>query len=191
MLLYTFLCFNDLKYNVKLQVRNLQWIKEEKKGTYEQWNHRIRLTSCFLIYCLFVGGTIAWKLYSLSNVHKTFSHMVYSQLQQHLVTPPNRAEFTASTVSRSNTSHPPAVLKVLHVQVWPRCCRWLTAGLIFDEGLGTNQRLVSQSVWCREHPNLCYCYTSPSCPAIHRAEDRVLQSHSESFTKDRNTMKSE
>lgn len=71
------------------------------------------------------------------------------------------------------------------------CCCWLTADLIFDEGLGMNQRLLSHSVWCREHPNLRYCYPSKSCPAIHRAEDRVLHSHSESFTAETNTMKSE
>lgn len=71
------------------------------------------------------------------------------------------------------------------------CCCWLTADLIFDEGLGMNQRLLSHSVWCREHPNLRYCYPTKSCPAIHRAEDRVLHSHSESFTAETNTMKSE
>lgn len=118
------------------------------------------------------------------------SHTDYSQLQRRVITPPNTAPSTPPPPSADPTAATPQLWKVLHVQVRLRCCRWLTAALMFDEGLGMNQRPVSQSVWCGEHPNLCYCYPSPSCPAIHWAEDRVLHSHSESFTKDRNTMKS-
>lgn len=128
------------------------------------------------------------------NITKTpnvlVSHTDYSQLQQRVVTPPNAAPSTTPPPSADPTAATPQLWKVLHVQVRLRCCRWLTAALMFDEGLGMNQRLVSQSVWCGEHPNLCYCYPSPSGPAIHWAEDRVLHSHSESFTRDRNTMMS-
>ncbi|KAG8003863.1 Ras-related protein Rab-28, partial [Nibea albiflora] len=58
------------------------------------------------------GSIICGKPYSLRKGHRSFSHTVYLQLQQHLVTPPSAAEFTASIVNRSNTSNPPAVKSV-------------------------------------------------------------------------------
>lgn len=113
----------------------------------------------------------------------------FIKLQQQFFSLYNTRKFPASTSSGSNSSGSPLQ------QLWKVFSRpavdWLMAGLILDEGRGMNQRPVSQIVWCRKHPNLCYCFPSLSCSAIHRAEDRVLHSLCDSFTQDRSTMKSE
>lgn len=178
-----------LVWGINLKIKQIKMEKKHSSGTETR------------IIVLFCSSTSTSRLdlqqvnilltsLLVTNMHTTSPHTVYLQLQQRLVTPPNTAEPTASTVSRSAScekcypSRPSCAAAAAAAD-------WLTAGLIFDERLGMNQRLLSHSVWCREHPNLRYCYPSKSCPAIHRAEDRVLHSHSESFTAERNTMKSE
>lgn len=131
---------------------------------------------------LHVSSSLLW----LQSIHKS---VVVYQVAAAFFQP-----FFRQKISRLNLQPiqqqwpaPPAAVK----SVSRPAVDWLTAGLIFDEGRGMNQRPVSQIVWCRKHPNLCYCYPSLSCAAIHRARGRVLHSLRDSFTQDRSTMKSE
>lgn len=107
-----------------------------------------------------------------------------------VVTPPTTTEFTAFANNRSNSSNPPAVKSV----TLPGSAVLL---LVTDSGFN-----IWWGTWDEPKVWLSECVTQgtpkpsaiviPSCcPAIHRAEDRVLHSHSESFTEERNTMKSE
>lgn len=116
-------------------------------------------------------------------------NMVYLQLQQHLVTLPNTTEFTACTVSWSNTSNQPAVKSVfcpsLAVLLLMTDSRFNIWWVTWDETKAGLSECVKQGT-----PKPPLLYPPPHCPAIHRAEDRVLHSHSKSFAEDRNTMKS-
>lgn len=147
--------------------------------------------------CLFLQvSTVATSgnFYALWAAYQTIAHMLYLQLQQHLLT--QHIAANRLTDSPPTAASPMAATrqlwKGLPVQAWPCRCWWATARLIFYERLGMIQRLASQSVCDAGNTQaLRYCYPPMSSRAIHRPKDWVLHSHSESFAEDRNTMKSE
>lgn len=180
-----------LVWGINLKIKQ---IKIQKKKNSNNWNKNEN--DCFFLFrCAAAHQHINFELNSKFLSRKLNS--LWQTSTQRLLT---QCIYSCSSVlwhrwaDGLNRQPTRQLWKVLPVQAelcCCCCCCWLTADLIFDEGLGMNQRLLSHSVWCREHPNLRYCYPSKSCPAIHRAEDRVLHSHSESFTAETNTMKSE